>query len=420
MTKHNPSNERIKRQYFTFLKEAKRHSEATVDAAAEALARFETATKHRDFKAFHFEQAVAFKNRLAAQRSQQSGKPLSKATRHATLTQLKRFFQWLAGQPGYKSRLKYSDAEYFNLSDKDTRVATARRETVFPTEPVPTPAGGGARAPSAGCVGAAGLSRGGARAFHAPASSHGAGRRTAHGCAHDGIGDEVWAVWLSPDHGAVTGRGLARESQARGTVVASGRVESAAETAETRPLVAGGWVLCAPPSHIRHHVWAYDFVAERTHEGRPLKILAVVDEYSRECLALVVARRLRAMDVLETLAQLFVTHGVPAHIRSDNGPEFTADLVRSWLEALDVATLFIEPGSPWENGYVESFNGKLRDELLDREIFYTLTEARIVIERWRREYNTVRPHSALGYRPPAPQAVTLTPISGLIMSPALS
>ena len=133
MTKHNPSNERIKRQYFTFLKEAKRHSEATVDAAADALARFETATKHRDFKAFHFEQAVAFKNQLAAQRSQQSGKHLSKATRHATLTQLKRFFQWLAGQPGYKSRLKYSDAEYFNLSDKDTRVATARRETVFPT-----------------------------------------------------------------------------------------------------------------------------------------------------------------------------------------------------------------------------------------------------------------------------------------------
>ena len=133
MTKHNPSNERIKRQYFTFLKEAKRHSEATVDAAADALARFETATKHRDFKAFHFEQAVAFKNRLAAQRSQQSGKPLSQATRHATLTHLKRFFQWLAGQPGYKSRLKYSDAEYFNLSDKDTRVATARRETVFPT-----------------------------------------------------------------------------------------------------------------------------------------------------------------------------------------------------------------------------------------------------------------------------------------------
>ena len=150
----------------------------------------------------------------------------------------------------------------------------------------------------------------------------------------------------------------------------------------------------------RHHVWAYDFVAERTHDGRPLKILTVVDEYSRECLALVVARRLRATDVLETLADLVVTHGVPAHLRSDNGPEFTAELVRLWLAALQVQALFIEPGSPWENGYVESFNGKLRDELLDREIFYTLTEAKILVERWHRQYNSVRPHSALGYRPP--------------------
>ena len=149
----------------------------------------------------------------------------------------------------------------------------------------------------------------------------------------------------------------------------------------------------------RHHVWAYDFVADRTHDGRPLKILTVVDEYSRECLAIVVARRMRSTDVLETLATLFMTYGVPAHIRSDNGSEFTAALVRLWLEALDVQTLFIEPGSPWENGYVESFNGKLRDELLDREIFYTLTEAKLLIERWRRVYNTVRPHSALGYRP---------------------
>ena len=170
----------------------------------------------------------------------------------------------------------------------------------------------------------------------------------------------------------------------------------------------------------RHHVWAYDCVAERTYEGRPLKILAVVDEYSRECLALVVARRLRATDVLETLADLFVTHGVPAHIRSDNGPEFTAELVRQWLEALQVQTLCIEPGSPWENGYVESFNGKLRDELLDREIFYTLTEAKTLIEHWRRDYNTVRPHSALGYRPPAPEAVTPAPGVGLHMNFALS
>ena len=135
----------------------------------------------------------------------------------------------------------------------------------------------------------------------------------------------------------------------------------------------------------RHHVWAYDFVVERTHDGRPLKILTVVDKYSRECLALVVARWLRATDVLETLADLLVTHGVPVHVRLDNGPEFTAELVRLWLHGLQVQTLFIEPGSPWENGYVESFNGKLRDELLDREIFYTLTEAKILIERCRRQ-----------------------------------
>ncbi len=133
MTAHSPHNERIKRQYFTFLKEAKRHSEATVDAVAEALARFEADTRFRDFKAFHFEQAVAFKKRLAEQRSQRNGGPLSKATLHATLAHLKRFFQWLAGQPGYKSRLKYCDAEYFNLSGNDTRVATARREKAFPT-----------------------------------------------------------------------------------------------------------------------------------------------------------------------------------------------------------------------------------------------------------------------------------------------
>ena len=163
------------------------------------------------------------------------------------------------------------------------------------------------------------------------------------------------------------------------------------------------------PTH-RHHVWAYDFVTDRTHDGRPVKLLAVVDEYSRECLALVVARRLRATDVLEILADLFVVHGAPGYLRSDNGLEFTASIVRTWLQALDVQTLFIAPGSPWENGYVESFNGKLRDELLARETFETLAEARILIERWRRQYNTVRPHSALGYRPPAPEAVRPVPV----------
>ena len=133
MKKHNPVNERIKRKYFVFLKEAKRHSEPTVDATAKALSRFESYTNYRDFKAFHFEQAVAFKNYLSEQKGQQSGEKLSKATLHATLTQLKRFFQWLAWQPGYKSRVQYADAEYFNLSDKDTRVATAKRQQRFPT-----------------------------------------------------------------------------------------------------------------------------------------------------------------------------------------------------------------------------------------------------------------------------------------------
>ena len=170
----------------------------------------------------------------------------------------------------------------------------------------------------------------------------------------------------------------------------------------------------------RHHVWAYDFLTARTHDGRPLKILTVLEKYSRECLAIVVAQRLRSLEVLETLAELFVTYGVSVHLRSDNGPEFAATLIRQWLAALHVETLFIEPGSPWENGYLESFNGKLRDDLLDREIFYTLTEAPILIDRWRRQYNTVQPHSALGYRPPASEAISPAPLSGLIMSPALS
>ena len=133
MKKYNPANERIKRNYFTFLKEAKRHGEPTVDATAKALSRFESYTNYRDFKAFHFEQAVAFKKHLAEQKGQQSGEKLSKATLYSTLTQLKRFFQWLAWQPGYKSRVQYADAEYFNLSDKDTRIATAKRQQGFPT-----------------------------------------------------------------------------------------------------------------------------------------------------------------------------------------------------------------------------------------------------------------------------------------------
>jgi putative transposase len=154
----------------------------------------------------------------------------------------------------------------------------------------------------------------------------------------------------------------------------------------------------------KDHVWSYDFALARTTDGRPLRILVILDEHTRECLALVVARRISSQDVLDWIYSLFIDRGVPEYIRSDNGPEFTAKAVREWLGRIGVRTLFIEPGSPWENGYVESFIGKLRDELLNGEIFDTLLEARVVIETWGREYNLVRPHSALGYRPPAPEA----------------
>ena len=161
----------------------------------------------------------------------------------------------------------------------------------------------------------------------------------------------------------------------------------------------------------RNHVWSYDFVSTRTHDGLPVRMLTIVDEYTRECLAIDVARRLRANDVLDRLAELFVYRGVPEYIRSDNGPEFTANVVREWLGRMGVKTLFIELGSPWENGYIESFNGKLRDELLNVEIFDTLFEAKVLVEGWRREYNTLRPHSSLGYRPPAPEAIEPLPQS---------
>jgi len=161
----------------------------------------------------------------------------------------------------------------------------------------------------------------------------------------------------------------------------------------------------------KDHVWSYDFVIARTVDGRAFRILDIIDEYTKECLAILVKRSITSQDVIDQLFQLIIFRGIPEHIRSDNGPEFTAKAVRSWLNRLGVKTMFIEPGSLWENGYIESFNGKLRDELLNREIFTTLTEAKILIEQWRREYNQIRPHSSLGYRPPAPEAiisVTLT------------
>jgi len=160
-----------------------------------------------------------------------------------------------------------------------------------------------------------------------------------------------------------------------------------------------------------NHVWSYDFVADRTSDGRSMRMLNIVDEYSRECLKIHVDRKLKTPDVIWELADLFIERGVPDYLRSDNGSEFTAESIRDWLHEVGVKTLFIEPGSPWENGYIESFNGKLRDELLNGEIFDTIPEARVITEQWRKEYNTVRPHSSLGYRPPAPETYTLGPLA---------
>lgn len=159
------------------------------------------------------------------------------------------------------------------------------------------------------------------------------------------------------------------------------------------------------PEHA-NHVWSYDFVEDRTHDGRKIRMLNVIDELTRECLAIRVDRRLKGADVIDVLSDLFILRRVPGHVRSDNGPEFVAKAVQAWITAVGAKTAYIAPGSPWENGYIESFNAKLRDELLSGEIFYTLKEARIVIEGWRRHDNTVRPHSSLGYRPPAPETPT--------------
>ena len=153
----------------------------------------------------------------------------------------------------------------------------------------------------------------------------------------------------------------------------------------------------------RNHVWSYDFVEDRTHDGRKYRMLNIVDEFTHECIAIRIDRRLKSVDVIDVLSDLFILRGVPRHIRSDNGPEFVAKAVQEWIAAVGAKTAYITPGSPWENGFIESFNARLRDELLDGEIFYSLAEARIIIESWRRHYNTVRPHGSLAYKPPAPE-----------------
>jgi putative transposase len=168
-----------------------------------------------------------------------------------------------------------------------------------------------------------------------------------------------------------------------------------------------GWLWLNDGSCVRlrperpNHVWSYDFVEGRTHDGRKLRMLNVIDKFTRERLVIRVARKLKSTDVIDVLTDLFILRGAPGHIRSDNGPEFIAKTVRQWIAAVGAEAAFIEPGSPWENGYCESCNSKLRDELLNGEIFYSLAEARVVIEGWRQHYNTVRPHSSLGYKPPA-------------------
>jgi len=168
--------------------------------------------------------------------------------------------------------------------------------------------------------------------------------------------------------------------------------------------------LCAERAN---HVWSYDFVEDRTHDGKKFRMLCLIDEFTHEALAIRIKRKLNATDVLETLADVMILRGPPAYVRSDNGPEFIALTLREWIAAVGAKTAYIEPGSPWENGYCESFNSKLRDELLNGEVFFSLAEAQVLIEAWRRHYNTVRPHSSLGYRPPAPE--TIVPRGGGIV-----
>ncbi len=161
------------------------------------------------------------------------------------------------------------------------------------------------------------------------------------------------------------------------------------------------------PTH-KNHVWSYDFIFDSTRDGKPIKILTIIDEFSRECLELKAERSLKSEDVIEALNKLFLQRGTPEHIRSDSGSKFIAKNLRNWLSTLSVKPMFIKPGSPWENGFVESFHSRFMDELLNRELFDTLWEAQVVIGDWREEYNTIRPHSSLGYKPPAPKSKAIT------------
>ena len=221
-------------------------------------------------------------------------------------------------------------------------------------------------------------------------------------------------VTLAREYGRYGYRRIAALLREAGWSVSDGRIERlwrreglkvpAKQPKRGRLWLNDGSCVRLRPKHI-NHVWSYDFVHHRTEDGRAFRMLNILDEHSRECLAIRVRRKQSSVDVIDVLTDLFILRGVPTFIRSDNGPEFVAEAVRNWISAVGAKTAYIEPGSPWENGYVESFNARLRDELLNGEIFYTLAEAQTVIEQWRQHYNHKRPHSALGYRPPAPEVI---------------
>lgn len=221
-------------------------------------------------------------------------------------------------------------------------------------------------------------------------------------------------IELARQYGRYGYRRIATLLREAGWSVSDGRVErlwrreglrvSAKQPKNGRLWLNDGSCIRLRPEY-RNHVWSYDFVHCRTDDGKVFRTLNTLDEHSRECLAIKVKRKLNSTDVIDVLTDLFILRAPPAFIRSDNGPEFVAQAVRDWIAAVGSQTAYIEPGSPWENGYCESFNGRFRDELLNGEIFYTLREAQILIEEWRKHYNTKRPHSALGYRPPAPETI---------------
>jgi putative transposase len=174
------------------------------------------------------------------------------------------------------------------------------------------------------------------------------------------------------------------------------------QTKKRRLWMNDGSCIRLRPEH-KNHVWSYDFVEDRTYNGRKIRFLNIIDEYTHECLASIPRRSWRNNDIIEALSDLMVARGCPEYLRSDNGSEFTAKKVQQWLAEIGVITAYIEPGSPWENGYCESFNARMRSEFLNGELFGNLYEAEVLAKRWVEYYNTIRPHSSLGGRPPAPQ-----------------